>query len=143
MQPLFLCIRDTFASHEDLAVGCNHHILTFDNLPNRPCPRIERMIHGHNRTRLCKPITLNNRKTSSLPEFFQRRIDSRTSDDKRPKLPSQTAMLFKKSLTREESHQVFEHARDARNHGHAVVMHESNEPAGVYFRRENRRDFKK
>src|SRR5207245_10401409 len=82
----------TFAADQNLAVRRDHHVLAFDHFAERSPPRIEGMIHGHDRAGFSQAVALDYQETEAGPEVFQVGINSGTAGDERPKFPAQAGV---------------------------------------------------
>src|SRR6476646_6669330 len=92
VQPVSLGGGHALAAHQDLAVGCNLHVLSFDNFSERHGPGIKRMIDGDHRTGFSQSVSLNDGEAEPFPEFLECAVDTRPAHDECPELPSEPSM---------------------------------------------------
>src|ERR1700680_2336476 len=92
MEPSAAGRRDAFAAHEDFDIGCDRHILTFQDFSEGTCFGIDRVIDGNHRAGFRQAIALNHSKTQSSPEFLKLGVDAGSAHNESPELPAETSM---------------------------------------------------
>src|SRR5262249_9214714 len=88
------CARDAFAAHQDFSVRRNSNLLTGNRSAQRAVRRRQWMIYRNDRTRFRKSVSLHDCETETRQKFFEIRVETRASCDKRPEFPPELCVNF-------------------------------------------------